>query len=260
MRLGARVKDQELEAVMERGRQIRRAPDVVRARLFVRARAYLAASTPATPVNTPKTPPVRPGRRIAAAATVLVVFTAAGGAAALYPHATRSTAIAPPQQRPFPKPSILAAAPEFPRAELAPSVSRLRRQSIHRTLSSQDSYDAEIDLLQRAQSEYASQDFPDALVLVAEHARRFPTGRLAEEREAMRVRSLAGLGRSDEACRALTAISVRFPRSVFLPGLREPAPRRVEEVDLAATRATVAGVTKRLQRFAPPALGVREDK
>ena len=70
-------------------------------------------------------------------------------------------------------------------------VSGPKLQRPHRSLSPQESYAAELNLLQRAQSEYASHDFADALVLVTEHARRFPDGRLAEEREALRVRSLA---------------------------------------------------------------------
>ena len=40
---------------------------------------------------------------------------------------------------------------------------------------------------------------PNALVALAEHARRFPDGRLAEEREALRVRSLLALGRRHKA-------------------------------------------------------------
>jgi outer membrane protein assembly factor BamD (BamD/ComL family) len=93
----------------------------------------------------------------------------------------------------------------------------------HRPITPQESYAAELQLLQRAQSEYASQDFDNALVLVAEHGRRFPNGRLAEEREALRVRSLARAGRGDEARRALAAFANRFPHSVFLPRLQEAA-------------------------------------
>jgi TolA-binding protein len=68
---------------------------------------------------------------------------------------------------------------------------------------------------------YASRDFSSALVLVAEHARRYPNGRLAEEREALRIRSLAGSGRTADARRAIAAFAARFPRSVLLPRLQE---------------------------------------
>jgi hypothetical protein len=59
------------------------------------------------------------------------------------------------------------------------------------------------------------------LVLVAEHARQFPNGRLAEEREALRIRSLASARRADEAVRAFAAFAARFPQSALLPRLQE---------------------------------------
>jgi hypothetical protein len=51
---------------------------------------------------------------------------------------------------------------------------------------------------------------------LAEHGRRFPSGSLAEEREALRVRALSGSGQSDAARRAARAFATRFPRSVLL--------------------------------------------
>jgi hypothetical protein len=227
MSLRDQVAEQEVQGIIERGRQIRRAPDLVRARLLARARVTLVASRPATRVALPETAPAWRGRRLAFAAAALLLFTAAGATAALYAHATRSAEIAPPPRGRPEKPSVLAAAPERPALETDPApqlVWHPKLQRPHRPLSPQESYAAELYLLQRAQSEYASQDFPDALVLVAEHARRFPNGRLAEEREALRVRSLAGAGRGDEARRVLATFARRFPRSALLARLREPAP------------------------------------
>jgi len=94
-------------------------------------------------------------------------------------------------------------------------------QRARQLLTPQESYAAELRLLQGAQSAYTSQDFPDALVLLAEHARRFPEGRFAEEREALRIRSLEGAGRGDEARHALAAFGRRFPRSALLPRLQQ---------------------------------------
>ena len=225
MKLGGDVTDQELEAVVERGRRIRRAPDVVRARLLARARAHVAAARASSiPTATPWAGSTWRGRRIAVAAAALLAFTTAGAAAALYSRATRPPEIVP-LPTPSPKvPAVRAAAPEPLAAEPTPQlVPTSRPQHPHRLLSPQESYAAELYLLQQAQSDYAGQDFLDALVLVAEHARRFPKGRLAEEREALRVRSLAGAGRGDEASRALVAFARRFPRSVLLPRLREQA-------------------------------------
>jgi hypothetical protein len=91
---------------------------------------------------------------------------------------------------------------------------------LRRPIAATESYAPELALLRRAQTEYASHEFADALILVAEHARRFPNGRLAEEREALRVRSLAGAGHGDEARRAFAAFAKRFPRSALLPRLQ----------------------------------------
>jgi TolA-binding protein len=102
-------------------------------------------------------------------------------------------------------------------------VSSTRTKQPRRSITPQESYAAELQLLQRAQSEYASHDFANALAVLAEHGRRFPKGRLAEEREALRVRALAHAGRGDEARRALASFANRFPHSAFLPRLQAAA-------------------------------------
>jgi hypothetical protein len=226
MKLREQEAEPEVQAVIVQGRQIRRAPDVVRARLLARARLAAAASTQARRLGMPETAPASRGRRLAFAAAALLLFSAAAATAALYTHAWRSAELGPTLRGSPETPSVHAAAPKHAVSEVEPApqaLSSRKSQRLHRALSPQESYAAELYLLQRAQSEYASQDFPDALVLVAEHARRFPNGRLAEEREALRVRSLAGAGRGDQARRALLAFARRFPRSVLLPRLREQA-------------------------------------
>jgi hypothetical protein len=222
MKLADQLLEQEVEAIMEQGRQVCPAPDVVRARLLVRARAAVAASR-ATPIPVPSTPVAWRGRRIAVAAGALLLFGTAGAAAALYSRVTRAPEIAPTIRNPEPVAVRVSAQNVLPleTGELAPS-SRSHRP--HRSVSPQESYAAELQLLQRAQSEYASHDFANALMLVAEHGRRFPNGRLAEEREALRVRSLARAGRGDEARHALASFAKRFPHSAFLPRLQEAAP------------------------------------
>ena len=219
MKASGQLVEQEIESLMEQGRQVRPAPDVVRARLLVRARAAVAASR-ATPLPVLTAPAPWRGRRIAFAAGALLLFGTAGAAAALYARVMRAPEIAPTIRAPE-APDVRASTPSLPPAEArAPSA---RSQHPHRVLAPQESYAAELQLLQRAQSEYASHDFANALVLVAEHGRRFPNGRLAEEREALRVRSLARAGRADEARRSLAAFAGRFPHSVFLPRLQQAA-------------------------------------
>ena len=108
---------------------------------------------------------------------------------------------------------------------LAPSAPKplTKRQRSPRPATPQESYAAELGLLQRAQVAYAEHNFPGALVVLAEHTRCFPQGRLAEEREALRVRSSARSGRTEEARRVAGAFANRFPRSVLLPRLRQIA-------------------------------------
>lgn len=77
----------------------------------------------------------------------------------------------------------------------------------------------ELALLQRARAAVAANDWGDAHSAVSEHARRFPVGQLAEEREALRVKTLIGLGRQEEARQAARAFEARFPRSVLGPAV-----------------------------------------
>ena len=223
MRLRDRVL--ALEVVMERGRQVRPAPDVVRARLLARARTVVAAAEGNPPLAAMVV--LRPAmhrQRIAVAAAVTLALATVGAAAALHARALGSPEAAPTVLRSLEAPRAPVSAPQPPTEKPVPTSARGARPArFHRSVSPQESYAAELGLLQRAQSDYASHDFPDALVLVAEHARRFPNGRMAEEREALRVRSLAGAGRGDEARRALITFAERFPHSALLPRLRQSA-------------------------------------
>jgi hypothetical protein len=191
----------------------------------VRARAKAAAPAVA-PAFVVAMPVRERGLRIAVAASVALALGAAGAAAALrrsVPHASEPTPLLGPR----------AAAPAHSSApdRAAPPTVAPERLSIAkpsraaRSAAAQESYAAEVDLLQRAQGAYAERDLLGALVLVAAHGRRFPNGRLAEEGEALRVRSLAASGRGDEARSALAGFARRFPRSVLLPRLQETANR-----------------------------------
>jgi outer membrane protein assembly factor BamD (BamD/ComL family) len=74
----------------------------------------------------------------------------------------------------------------------------------------------ELRLLIRARQADARGDFSSVLPVLAEHQRLFPAGRLAEEREVLRVKALVGLGRNDEARQTADNFRRRFPRSVLL--------------------------------------------
>jgi TolA-binding protein len=218
MKRSLEVTSRDVEAVIERGRLIRQAPDVVRARLMARARTAVAGARTAPLLALPvaAAPPNR-RLRFAVAAALLLASAGAGAAAALHvrapsPNEDGAIDAAPPPRRSKPARALAAGEPTpAPRSRLARA---------HRPISPHESYAAELKLLQRAQSAYARQDFSDALALVAEHARQFPAGRLAEEREALRVRSLVGTGHGDQARAALSGFARRFPHSVLLSRLQ----------------------------------------
>ena len=207
----------ELDVLLEAGRVIQRVPEVVRARSLSRARATMAAMTaiPHEPFSVVR----RRGLTVALAASLALAVGAAVATAALRGRASSPSQPAPPAiprtERPM-HTSTLDVPPSLPR--LAPqSTFMAKPQRWARPATAQESYAAELDLLQRAQVAYAAREFSDVLALVAEHGRKFPSGRLAEEREALRVRALERAGHTEEARRAAAAFAGRFPRSIMLP-------------------------------------------
>jgi hypothetical protein len=219
--------DPELEAFLTPCKIQREPPPELRARVLARARATVAAGgeTPRFPArDLPPAPRVRAprGRRllwIAFAASVALATGAVGAAAALYVRGARAPQVAGPENMvPAPKGPITNV--NSPSGEpLAPDapIAAARPPRPARPGAKADPFAAELDLLQRAHGAYTRRDFSAALTLIAEHARRFPYGHLAEQREALRVRSLAGSGRADEARRVAAAFAIQFPRSVLLP-------------------------------------------
>jgi hypothetical protein len=222
MRGEIRGVEERVRELLTRGRAVAPLPDVVRARALARARATLMAGPPLVIQDSAF------GRarriRVAVAAALAFVVGAATATAALLSRGGLSQAHAPAstpaQVEPAPEARALGRSPVSPitEADLLP-LPRPRRG--HRPHASHPSYAAELDLLQGAQAAFAAHDYGQTLALVREHARRFPHGRLAEEREAMRIRSLAASGRADEARQAAGEFSRRFPRSVLLPRLQQ---------------------------------------
>jgi hypothetical protein len=82
-----------------------------------------------------------------------------------------------------------------------------------------DTARGELRLLRQARDAVASGDYAAALAPIGRHTRRYGygDGRLVEEREALRIKALAGLGRTEDAQGAAAAFQARFPYSVLLP-------------------------------------------
>lgn len=76
-------------------------------------------------------------------------------------------------------------------------------------------------LLDRAQLALSERDAAAALAAIDEHAKRFPRGALAEERDALRIRAFLVAGKKGEARAAFVAFSKRFPSSIHLAGFEE---------------------------------------
>jgi hypothetical protein len=210
-----------LESMMTQGRAIPGLPDVVRARALARARVVVASAANVTR-GEPALATHRRGLWIALAASLALVLGAAGATAALrgWPSTHREPApasnVGPAIPSAAAKPVARSQSPEG----ASQATLETKPQPVAGASSGTESYAAELRLLQRAQASYTRENFSGALGLVAEHGRRFPKGRLAEQREALRVRSLSGWGRADEAQRAFSAFAARFPRSVLLQSLR----------------------------------------
>jgi hypothetical protein len=198
----------DTRALLEREAAIAPVAAAVRLRVLVRAGAALAA--PAIPSVWSSVP--WHARRIAVVATVCAIGAAAGAAA----YEVRAKIdVESPQSPPFvpnvPEAPALTAAPP----PVAPSVSH----------EGSGTATDELRLLQQARAAVARKDFEGALVPLGEHARRFEDGCLAEEREALRVKALSGLGRANEVRRAASAFVARFPQSVLVPAISGMAAR-----------------------------------
>jgi hypothetical protein len=210
----------EVRALLEQERVIPPVSPSQRARAMARARAALAA--PALLTAAPSAAAAPRTRWVAAAAAVLVVG-AAVGAAAYEIHARLAPA---PLTRPAAvasAPVVVARAPASSAAEVAvPDLPPTPAATVAApSLSPADAARAELHLLRQARAAVARGDFAAALPPIAEHTRRFKSGRLVEEREALRVKALVGLGRAGEARRAAADFRARFPRSVLLPAVSQ---------------------------------------
>jgi hypothetical protein len=211
----------QVRSLLDREAVIPAQPAVVRARQLARARAALVAGTASRRVLESAPRPPR-----WAAAAVLACVTSAAAAAAAYQIGVRMKPVAPPVA------VSLQSVRSEPRSRSAanpvgdPPAGSLRgpAPSLSQSLSRADAIREELRLLRQARAAVGREDFAAALAPLAELSRRFRDGRLAEEREALRVKALAGLGRTDEARRAAAAFEARFPRSVLLPAVsRMPA-------------------------------------
>lgn len=195
--------------MLDRERPIAVLPAAARARALLRARAALAAG-----VATRLIPSRAPSAvRWAAAAGLACAATVAVGAAA-YSVGVRARPTAPPISASTHADSLV------PRGRAgAEAIVNLPAPPVRAGTPVQSEDGAlriELRLLEQARAAVAREDFVLAIQLLTEHSRRFRDGRLAEEREALRISALAGLGRRKDARRAAVEFEAKFPRSPLL--------------------------------------------
>jgi len=208
----------EARALLSHEREVPPLPAAVRARALARARAALIAGIDR---RTPAPIPVRHPRWAAAAALICILGGAVGAAA----YQFRAYITKAPEVRPVPAPVKTIATPQPPPAmEQVEEAPPAPEPVLGKPLSRADAARAELRLLRQARAAVAREDYAAALPPITEHARKFKAGRLTEEREALRVKALVGLGRSDDARRAAAAFRSRFPRSVLLSAVDKMLP------------------------------------
>jgi len=214
----------DLPRLMDLARSTPRPSPKLRNRALARARASLL-TLEAGPTVVPRSSRGR-GMRLTLVVSIVfalgAIVAAVDAVSAMRGRATPPTSSTPPSGSDPVQPASLHQ-PNPPRAEarmVEQPTAPARRKAAGASPLTRDTYAAELDLLTRAQTAFARGEFTTALERIAEHERRFSSPRMAEEREALRVSSLLGAGRASEARRASAAFSVRFPRSVILPTLR----------------------------------------
>jgi hypothetical protein len=220
----------EIERLLAAERDVPAAAPDLKARALEHARvAFLARRAAPTPTL------VRSGRpwAVAIAAAMAVATISFAALRALAPSATVPAPSSTNQQDASPpapasntagtKSETLGSREQI-RNDPPPSGSSAGSAAPRRAPAT-DAHAVELAILQRARAAVASARFSAALEPIAEHQRRFPNGLLQEEREALRVKALAGLGETEAASAAARRFREKFPNSVLSPRLEAGTPK-----------------------------------
>jgi hypothetical protein len=84
---------------------------------------------------------------------------------------------------------------------------------------------SELVLLRDARLSLRQGDAARALSILGEHAERFPSATLGEERDALRITALCALGRTDEVVASKAVFARRYPASPLGPAALQECPR-----------------------------------
>jgi hypothetical protein len=214
--------DPELAGLF-RKEQIPEPPALARARVLGRLETAIAAMGAPLPGHKPAAL-----AHAEAATSKLVAWAAAGFVAGGIAGGVAVTAM-----RPAPAPRVVYVDRQLPSsppaAPITPPVAPLELPSpppplpearpVPTPSSSGEALTAERLLIDDARTKLTSGDPNAALARLQDHARRFPSGRLEEEREALTVEGLVQSGRYDAARARAAKLRARWPDSVFLPAV-----------------------------------------
>ncbi len=125
----------------------------------------------------------------------------------------KSAALAQPSPPPVTAPALVPSAPQAEPEKPLPTVPTTERAEppVPSSRPKQDRLAQEVALLTRATSDLNAGRAAQALKVLDEHQRKFPTGLLAEERRAARAQALCSLGRVSEAQADLARLAPRSP-------------------------------------------------
>jgi len=228
----------ELEPFFAAERDLVPEPEDLRARVMERAWASLQNSPPLPSAERASRPRQVKLGFTAAAAVMLSAMCAlaffAGYHAKSGNPATPARVLtgAPPvtvQQVPAPS-IVVAIVPMTPSAQHSTSAEPMhagvRQDKVNPVGTAKgaidiEAYTKELRVLQPARQAVIRGDFTTALSAIREHQSLFPSGKLTEEREALRIKALLGLGRTGEAQRAGATFRARFPHSALLKRIDE---------------------------------------
>jgi hypothetical protein len=125
--------------------------------------------------------------------------------------------VAVPEPRPFVLPSAGLAAERATTDDQTASPARGARSN-HASVADLAAERALLDLARKALAQGNLDEVERSIDL---HTRRYPSGLLLEEREALAIKTLVDRGRVDEARKRATRFKERFPNSIFGPAVDE---------------------------------------
>ena len=219
------MRDDDLEGILRAERDAEGAPDVAQGRVWSRVQGTLGIAAGAGAAGTAASGQASAtGAGISAGlgvktALALVSIVAAGAIGLVSTRHVREPARArvetgrterPPRTAPAPivvTPPAATAAPESP----APAPPRAASPRPDRDVD----LEAERAALASARTAIATSDGAGAVTALADHVRRWPRGRLSEERDGLYVRALVLAGRPDEARARADRFRASHPGSLY---------------------------------------------